>query len=158
MSESPLDLAALERFIVAAKAETYVGEGVRAASSRPGSHDLAFAEGDWSYLDSYLGGTDFVGEEAVWLRGHPVWAMNYYGRILEPQRIDAERAGRVIKESLSALYREGRFLGGFRYECGAELYVDASRGDVASFRGEEWIEIAGLRVYELLYHGGLVKD
>ncbi len=74
-------------FIVRAKAAAYVGQGPKSLSYRPGSHDLQFHDGDFSYLDSYFGGTDFIGQEVVYFRGKPVWAMNYYGRILEPALI-----------------------------------------------------------------------
>jgi hypothetical protein len=69
----------LNAFIVKAKRATYVGSGEKAEPSRLGSHDLTFSEGNWSYRDSYFGGTDFLGHEAVWLKGEPVWAMSYYG-------------------------------------------------------------------------------
>src|SRR5512146_1382205 len=102
-------------FIVRAKAVTYVGGGQHSPSCRPGSHDLQFHEGDWSYLDSYFGGSNFIGEEAVFWHGQPAWAMNYYGRILEPKLITAAEAGQVIQESLSLMYKEGRFLGGYTH-------------------------------------------
>lgn len=72
-----MNLEELERFIVRAKLATYVGGGPKAASSRTGSHDLVFDESKWSYRDSYFGGTDFLGQETVWLAGEPAWAMNY---------------------------------------------------------------------------------
>ncbi len=39
------DLHALEAFILAAKAATYVGGGAPVESCRPGSHDLAYEAG-----------------------------------------------------------------------------------------------------------------
>jgi hypothetical protein len=154
---SDLALERLNVFIVKAKAATYVGGGVRSPSCRPGSHDLEFHEGAFSYLDSYFGGTDFIGQEVVYYEDEPVWAMNYYGRILEPAMITAAEAGRIIQESLSKMYEEGRFLGGFEHDTGNGIYVDTSEGDVASFTGREWITRRGVKVYELIYHGGLVK-
>lgn len=139
----------LEAFIVRAKARTYVGGGAPRSSSRPDSHDIAYEDGDWSYLDSYFGGTDFLGQEAAWHKGVPVWAMNYYGRIVRPDRIDAATAGRVIKQALSALYREGRFLGGFMHVDDQYIYVDQSEGNVRSFSGHEIISIDGEVVYRL---------
>ena len=56
----------LERFIVAAKAAAFVGGGTILKSSRPSSHDIGFELGNRRYLDSYLGGTDFLGQETVW--------------------------------------------------------------------------------------------
>ena len=153
-----VDLEQLEAFIVKAKAGTYVGGGVESPACRPGSHDLQFRDGDFAYLDSYFGGTDFIGEEVVYCEGEPVWAMNYYGRILKPEMIAAAEAGQIIKQSLSAMYREGRFLGGFEYDTGDGVYTDTSEGDVAAFAGKEWITRVGVRVYELVYHGGLIKD
>jgi hypothetical protein len=151
-------LERLDAFIVRAKAATYVGGGARSLSYRPGSHDLQFHEGAFSYLDSYFGGSDFLGQEVVYYEGEPVWVMNYYGRILEPARITAAEAGQMIQESLARMYEEGRFLGGFEHSIGNSTYVDASEGDVASFTGKEWIARDGIRVYELVYHGGLVKE
>jgi hypothetical protein len=147
----------LSAFIVAAKAATYAGGCAPAPSCRLGSHDLAFASGEWRYLDSYFGGADFLGQEAVWRGREPVWAMNYYGRILRADLIDAARAGAVIKASLSALYIQGRFLGGFEHQVGDARYVDATRGDVASFHGVERIFVGDSEAYRLDYFGGLVK-
>ena len=157
-----LPLAQLEAFIVVAKAATYVGAGKKCLSYRPASHDLQFHDGAFSYLDSYFGGTDFIGQEVVYYDGAPVWAMNYYGRILEPARIAAADAGWVIQQSLSKLYEQGRFLGGWKHSTDLGTYVDTNEGDVASFTGVEWItrEVDGkdVRVYELVYHGGLIKE
>ena len=155
---SDLDLERLNAFIVKAKAATYVGGGVQSPSCRPGSHDLEFHEGAFSYLDSYFGGADFLGQEVVYYEGEPVWAMNYYGRILEPAMITPAEAGQIIQESLSRMYEEGRFLGGFEHATANGTYVDTSEGDVSSFRGKEWIVRGDVRVYELVYHGGLVRS
>ncbi|KQU97237.1 XRE family transcriptional regulator [Devosia sp. Root413D1] len=152
-----MDIVALDRFIVLAKRQTYVGDGVKAAASRTGAHDLTFAAGDWSYRDSYFGGTDFLGQEAVWLRDEPVWAMNYYGYILRAELIDAGRAGATIKAALSAMYAEGRFLGGFEWSGPHGIYRDTSTGDAAHFHGREAIEVDGVEAYALDYFGGLVK-
>jgi hypothetical protein len=80
-------IAPLNDFIVKAKAATYVGSGRESASCRPGSHDLQFRDGPFLYLDSYFGGANFIGEEVVYFEDKPVWAMNYYGRILVPEKI-----------------------------------------------------------------------
>jgi hypothetical protein len=152
-----LSLEQLEAFIVKAKAATYAGSGAPVESSRSGSIDLCFEEGDFSYRDSYFGGADFIGEEVVWHRRGPVWAMNYYGYILEPDKLSDEESGKVLKESLTALYREGRFLGGFRHQTALGLYVDTNEGDLTCFHGLEWTERDGERLYELRYHGGMIK-
>ena len=108
-----VDITALTAFIVRAKAGTYVGDGEHTSPCRSGSHDLRFTDGEWTYHDSYFGGTDFIGEEVVYFAEQPVWAMNYYGRILRDDLLTAPQAGQMIKASLSRMYRQGRFLGGF---------------------------------------------
>ena len=157
MKEEQFSLEELNAFVVRAKAATYVGGGAKSLSRRPGSHDLEFREGPFSYLDSYFGGADFVGQEVVYYQETPVWAMNYYGRLLEPAMITAMEAGQIIQESLALMYREGRFLGGFEHAGQGSQYIDTSEGDVTSFTGKEWIVRAGSKVYELVYHGGLIR-
>lgn len=153
-----IDIDELAAFIVRAKAATYVGDGQHVTPCRSGSHDLQFSDGAWAYLDSYFGGTDFIGEEVVYFAGKPVWAMNYYGRILRDDLLTAAQAGQMIKTSLSLMYREGRFLGGFEHMENDLTYVDSSEGNTDSFRGREFIRRAEEIAYELVYHGGLIRD
>jgi len=153
-----LSLTELHSFIVSAKAATYVGGGAKIPSCRPASHDLQFVDGDWAYLDSYFGGTNFIGEETVWYAGNPVWAMNYYGYILKPELITPAQAGHMIKASLSRMYTLNRFLGGFQYSESDFSYFDSSQGEFTCFTGREWIQHNGIKAYELVYHGGLIFD
>jgi len=152
-----LSLERLEAFIITAKAATYAGNGERLESTRPGSIGLGYEDGDILYRDSYFGTGDFIGEEVVWYRGEPIWAMNYYGYILVPEELSAEESGKVIKESLTALYSEGRFLSGFKHQTSLGIYIDTNVGDVSNFHGMEWTERGGERLYELRYHGGLIR-
>lgn len=152
-----MDLAALTTFIVTAKRATYVGDGRPAPASRPGAHDLIFEDGAFAYRDSYFGGTDFLGQEAIWQNGVPVWAMNYYGYILRADLIDAGRARATIKAALTAMYAEGRFLGGFDWQGPHGRYVDRSEGGAGHFHGREHILVDGVEAYGLDYHGGLIK-
>ena len=101
-----IDLNELSSFIVRAKAATYVGDSEQVTPCRLGSHDLRFSEGDWAYHDSYFGGADFIGEEVVYFAEKPVWAMNYYGRILRDELLTGPEAGQMIKASLSRMYQE----------------------------------------------------
>ena len=151
-----MDLTELERFIIAAKRQTYVGGSNFCRSCRLASHDISYVEDAWRYLDSYFGGTDFLDQEVVWHESLPVWAMNYYGRILCPDRIDASRAGATIKLALAALYQEDRFLGSFELATPHGLYRDMSQGTVARFQGHEAILQDDTEVYTLDYHGGLI--
>jgi hypothetical protein len=53
-------------FLLRAKQATYAAgdEAAWVEPSRPQSHDLAYTEGPYHYLDTYLGGFSFAGEEA----------------------------------------------------------------------------------------------
>jgi hypothetical protein len=154
----PTLLNKLHEFIIRAKQATYVGSGQKLLPYRLGSHDLQFFDGDWAYHDSYLGENDFIGEEAVYYRGKVIWAENYFGRILKPEKITSAQAGAMIKSSLTKMYAEGRFLGRFEHSEGDLTYVDTNEGGVQFFTGREWITRVDETVYELVYHGGIVKE
>ena len=55
----------LEQLIVRAKQSTYVRGSRKLLPYRLGSKDLQWTEGDWAYHDSYLGESDFIGQEIV---------------------------------------------------------------------------------------------
>jgi len=150
-------LKELVDFILQAKQATYVGGGKKLLPYRLGSHDLQFQKADWAYHDSYFGESDFMGEEIVYHRGVAVWGMNYFGRILQPEKITSAQAGEVIQRSLTKMYQTGRFLDGFTHVVKEFIYKDANEGDPLYFTGRESIEVNGQIVYALDYHGGLIK-
>jgi hypothetical protein len=152
-----MEIETLAAFIVLAKRATYVGSGTHAESSRLGSHDLVFTSDRFSYRDSYFGGTDFIGQEVVWHDNVPTWSMSYYGYVVRADLIDAARAGATIKAALTALYAQGRFLGGFDWIGPHGVYRDRSHGDVARFRGRETISVGNVEAYALDYFGGVIK-
>jgi hypothetical protein len=59
---------------------------------------------------------------------------------------------------LREMYKQGRFLGGFEHTTERGTYFDTNEGDITSFTGKEWITRGNVKVYELVYHGGLVKE
>jgi hypothetical protein len=148
----------LINFILLAKQATYVGGGNKLLPYRLGSHDLQFFKDDWAYHDSYLGESDFIGEEIVYHFGKVVWGMNYFGRILSPDKITSAQAGAIIQQSLTIMYQSGRFLGGYQHTIGEFTYTDTNDGDPLYFTGREWIELNGGMVYQLVYHGGLINE
>jgi hypothetical protein len=123
-----LDLDQLHGFILAAKASSYVGDDTQVEPRRPKSHDIIFMKGDFSYRDSYFGGSDSLCEEVVYHKGVPVWGTNYYDINLKSDKIDAAEAGEMIKASLSLLYTEGKFLGGWQHQQADLSYYDTSTG------------------------------
>ena len=151
------DSECLHHFIIIAKANSYVAGGAFMPPCRTGSHDIGYERGGWRYLDSYFGGTDFAGQEVVWFAGVAIWAMNYFGRIVEPDLIDAARAGRVIKDALTHMYVDQmRFLGGLDFDHAFGHYTDQSSGTFECFSGEERILVGDRIAYRLDYRGGLI--
>lgn len=146
--------SSLVSFLVEAKRNAYAAGGSPSGSCRAHSRDFAYQNGrGYAYLDTYLGGARFAGEEAVWLRGEPVWSMNYAGRVLG-QRFQ----GDFLKAALMAVtekmpYRGPELFtrGDFHYHCRVEGDVDWFQGCEDIFCGEE-------RVYEAVFHGGSVRE
>ncbi len=138
-------------FLLRAKRATYAGHGAETASSRPSSHDLRYAEGELVYIDTYLGGERFSGEEALWIGERPVWAMNYSGRTT-----GTPFSGDFLKDALSHCLPDTPYRGPEYYTDGAYVYRMAVKGDVSWFSGSETIEYKGQPVYELTFHGGSV--
>jgi hypothetical protein len=145
-------------FLIRAKKATYVGSGAKQPSSRPGSHDLFYREGDLTYRDSYFGGTDFIGQECVWHHDIPIWSMAYYGYILRPDLITGEQAAAFLRTTLSQPQSQGRLLDNLEFATDNMLYAITSEGTVDHFKGRETITVQGTLAYALDYFGGLVKE
>lgn len=139
-------------FLCRAKRNTYAGYGGHTVSSRPKSHDLSYEEGELSYLDTYLGGERFSGEEALWVAGDPVWAMNYSGKVLSDQF-----SGDFLKEALYLATTEAPYRGPKLYKSGDYTYHCIVNGSVEWFQGYEEIFYEQNKIYECYFHGGIVK-
>jgi hypothetical protein len=143
-------------FLVRAKTHTYAAGAVPVHSSRPGSHDLHYEEPPYLYIDTYLGGFAFIGEEAVWKNGVPLWGMNYYGRMLVAE-IPAG-FGEFLKHSLMLVPLEAPYRGPRHFaEDDYEYRCDWS-GSPECYIGEEYIYFKGQPIYQLSFHGGEVRD
>lgn len=145
-------------FLIRAKRATYAAGGGEVTSSRPQSHDLAYQEGAWSYLDTYLGGFAFAGEEAVWKDGTPVWAMNYYGSMtFDPDaRPIPDGFGDFLKHALMAVPAEAPYRGPADFREGRFTYTCRWDGSPERFHGEETIACDGEPIYLLRFHGGII--
>lgn len=146
------DIERLSELLVRAKIKTYAGKGMESPSSRPCSHDLQYREGDYLYIDSYLGGELFSGEEAVWIKEVPVFAMNYSGRVT-----DDDFSGDFLKAALSAVETNEPYRGPRTYSEGDYTYCCRTDGAPEWFQGYEEIYFRGKKVYECFFNGGAVK-
>jgi Domain of unknown function (DUF5680) len=142
-------------FLIRAKQHTYASGQVPVASSRPNSHDLEYAEEKYRYIDTYLGGFHFIGEEAVWKKGAPIWGMNYYGKMLV-EEIQAG-FGEFLKATLMHVQKEAPYRGPENYQEKEFTYHCTWQGTVKQFEGWEEISFHDVLIYRLLFHGGEIR-
>ena len=152
------DSAETREFLCRAKRATYAGKGSEIQPCRKNSHDLFYSEdlgaelGKLEYYDTYLGGKNFSGEEALWKDGIPFWAMNYSGRVL-----DESFSGDFLKSALYAVEPKLPFRGPEFFRDGDRTYVCKVCGGFEWFSGNEAIFHGARKVYECVFHGGIVR-
>ena len=146
------DIKEIIRFRLKANVNTYAGFMNEVDSTRLDSHDFRFEEGNFVYHDTYVGGEQFAGEEAVWKNGTAVYAMNYMGRVL-----DERFSGNFLKEALRAATAEMPYRGPELYQSGEYSYRCRVTGNFAWFQGFEEIHCKEIKVYECCFHGGLLR-
>lgn len=139
-------------FLIAAKKSTYAGKGAESQPSRPNSHDLQYEKGDFLYIDTYLGGECFAGEEAVWKCGLPIWSMNYVGRVLSDNF-----SGDFLKEALLHVTEDMPYRGPAEYSSKGYVYICECAGSFEWYNGNEEIWKNGEKIYECLFHGGAIR-
>lgn len=149
----------LPEFLVRAKVSTYAANGEDGEIlGEGGSKIFGYSEGVWRYEDRYFGFDPFIGEEIVWQSGQPVWGMNYYGRIFSGSPIAAPEIYAFLKSALSQVKADLPFRGPEEFMSGIMRYVNEVQGTVETFSGVEAIYRGGIQVYELNYHGGIIKS
>lgn len=146
------DLDELIAFRLEANVNTYAAYKNEVEATRPASHDFRYEKGDYMYHDTYVGGEEFAGEEAVWKCGAAVYAMNYQGRVLSDRF-----SGDFLKEALRAADEKMPYRGPEIYQSGEFTYRCKVTGDFTWFQGYEEIYWNGEKVYECMFHGGLLR-
>ena len=146
------DLDELIAFRLEANVNTYAAFMNEVDATRPLSHDFRYENGRYMYHDTYVGGEKFAGEEAVWKDGSAVYAMNYMGRVL------AEGfSGNFLKEALRKADKKMPYRGPELYQSGEYTYRCKVTGDFTWFQGYEEIYQGDMKVYECVFHGGVLK-
>ncbi len=143
------DIKNIIPFLVRAKQSSYAGKGNEVESSRVTSHDFQYEEGVYLYYDTYLGGSGFAGEEAVWQKGNPVWSMNYVGRVLG-ENFDLD----FLREVLYHVPVEMPYRGPAIYSKGDYRYHCKVDGTFEWYQGYEEIFFLDQKVYECYFQGG----
>lgn len=147
----------LKEFLVKAKVNTYANSGEGGESKlEDGSRELVYEESGWRYRDRYFGFNPFIGEEIVWQNEKIMWGMHYYGKVLS-ETVSAKEIYEFLKKALQRVDESMPFRGSKALDKGDFSYRNSSSGSIEEFHGVEMILYQGRRVYELVYHGGLVK-
>lgn len=151
-SELSKDIKQLIKFRLEANVNTYAAYMNETTPTRYDSHDYTYHNGPYTYHDTYVGGEQFAGEEAVWHNGKAQYAMNYAGRVLGQQF-----SGDFLKEALRSADENMPYRGPEYYESGEYVYKCKVVGDISWFQGYEEIYCNHEKVYECYFHGGLLK-
>jgi hypothetical protein len=147
----------LNEFLVKAKRNTYASNGEGGENKlEDGSKELTFAEGAFKYRDRYFGNNAFIGQEVVWKDGEALWGMNYYGKVFS-ESMDMEKLYGFLKKVLLQVNESMPFRGPKELHDGDFTYGNSVADMKDYFRGEEAIFYKDEKVYELKYHGGLIK-
>jgi len=139
-------------FRLEANKNTYAGFMNETDSTRFDSHDFRYEKDNFVYHDTYVGGEQFAGEEAIWKNSKAVYAMNYLGRVLSDRF-----SGNFLKEALRNADHNMPYRGPEYYQSGEYLYKCKVSGDFSWFQGYEEIYHNDERAYECYFHGGLMK-
>ena len=142
----------LIEFRLEANVNTYAAYANETELTRLDSHDFTYSNGSYTYHDTYVGGEQFAGEEAIWYKGKAHWAMNYAGRVIGQQF-----SGDFLKEALRSADRKMPCRGSEYYRSGEYIYKCNMVGDFTWFQGYEEIYCNNGKVYECYFHGGLMK-
>jgi len=121
-------------------------------STRPKSHDLKYEDGKYKYIDTYLGGERFIGEEAVFVDNEPIWAMNYNGI-----EMNDKFSSSFLKKALLTVNPELPYRGQRKFQDGDYVYICEVEGEFEYFSGKEIMYFQNEKVYECSFSGGIVK-
>ena len=151
----------LAEFLVRAKKNAYAGGGKEISPQRPGFREMEYKEGDWYYRDSFTGFFQAPGQEVVYHKDKPVWAMAYSGGMKKEFHGDVELAqktfGFLIK-CLSQVKENEPFRGPRNFSEGDFSYQMTVNGDINDFSGEEKIFYQGKEVFRQFFIGGMIIE
>lgn len=150
----------IEDFLIEAKKQTYANENVeKVLSARKNSKDYEYKRDNMVYHDTYFGGTNFIGEEVVYVDDKTYWAMNYYGVTLD-ETLGEEAMDNALRPALMNVGVDKDVIpvrGPKEMINGEYKYSFDVVGDINYFSGVEIIYKNDKKIYELKCHGGLVK-
>ena len=82
----------------------------------------------------------------------PFWSMNYAGRV-----IGENFSGDFLKDALLHVPETQPYRGPQEYADGDYVYRCETDGDFDWFQGRETISHQGIKIYECVFHGGMIR-
>jgi len=148
-------------FLCSAKQATYAAQddSTKVIAHLRGSHQLEFRQGALFYRDIYFGGVFFVGQETVYYKAKPIWAMSYAGGVV--QGVEPSQTPGIyefLKAALRAIPPEAPYRGPEEFIANDFVYTNRILGKVHRFSGVEVIRFEDRPIYQLHYSGGLLRD
>ena len=144
----------IEAFLLSARTKTYAGASAKAEPLMPGSVQYDFAEGDFSYRDTYyIGNGIFPGLETVFYKGKPVWSMSYYGDF---SKMTEEQADTMLRRALTDLWQTTRMYSHVEKDYTDFRYLCEGNGSLEKLDGTEEIWVGNNEVFHFYYAGGLI--
>ena len=151
----------IKEFLIESKKQTYANEKVeKVSSSRYGSKDYEYKKDNMIYHDTYFGGTNFIGEEVVYIDNKIYWAMNYYGITLD-ETLGEEAMDSALRPALMNVGEDNNIIpvrGPKEFENQGYKYTFEVTGDLTNFEGEETIKKENKKIYTLKCHGGIIRQ
>lgn len=146
-------------FLIEAKKQTYANANTeKVQPSRIGSKDYEYKKDTMTYHDTYFGGTNFMGEEVVYIDNEtPIWEMNYYGVTLD-ETLTEEAVDKALRPALMLVGQKDVLpvRGPKEYINEEYKYTFEVDGNLECFTGTETIYKNDKPVYILKCHGGKI--
>lgn len=148
-----IDADRLRSFVAAAHENGYATTAAEAGSF---GKVITYEAGELRYEDHYFGSRAFVGLEAVFAEGDPVWGMCYRGEPTAPD-VDHEPVYAFLRDALAAVPADRPYRGPESYVDEPFAYRAAASGDIGRVSGTETIEREGSVVYRGRFAGGRIE-
>ena len=154
-----INLKALAKFLIEAKTKGGYGFGKEIKPWRKGFKELEYRKGNFYYRDSYSGHFFAPGQEVVYYKNKPVWAMAYSGGMNFKYHGNAKFALEVfgfLRKALAKMPLSKPFRGPAKLKIGDFVYTSKLAGNIKDFSGIEKINYKGKEVFKQYYIGGLI--
>ncbi len=149
----------LKEFLFEANAHGYASDPQRIIPQRPNFQEIEYRRGEWTFRDSFAGHFFAPGQEIVYFKNQPVWAMAYAGGMKFEHHNDEDLTKKTFKFLKTALLQMDPakpYRGPSNFKDGDWHYLCKIKGDVQNFTGNECIFYQNNLVFEQNIIGGVI--